>query len=145
MTAVPALRPFTTPSLTDATDTSEEVHVSDLSVADSGVKVTASVISSPLFMSAAALSKAIDSGISVTVTWHFASRPLCVVATTSQLPPPTAVTVPSSATVATATLEEDQLTVASVTSAGSTFAKSLTVSPFSKDKDCLLIIIPVAG
>ena len=146
MVAVPSLTAVTLPSFTVATASLEEVHVAALSVALSGLMVAVMVAVSPSFNSSEVWSRVIE----VTAT-NFA---LTFTSQTAVLPPAfavmvaepsfTAVTTPSF-TVATAVLEELQVTVLSVALLGLTVALMLDVSPSSRVRDVGFTEIDATG
>ena len=135
MVAVPALTAVTTPSLTVATVSSEEVHVTVLSVALSGVTVALRVVVSPTVSAAVVLSRVTFStattlAFTVTVQVAVCSPTVTVMVA---VPSPTNVTVPAF-TVATFSAEDFHVTasvhafvVSSAVMVGVSFALSPTV------------------
>ena len=118
--AFPALTAVTLPLSTLATDSSDEVQVTVLSVASSGFTVAVNCAVSPTANERTVLSRVTEPVGTVTVTAHSALLPqhLAVIVA---LPDLTAVTLPFS-TLATASSEEDQTTVLSVALSGFTVA-----------------------
>ena len=145
MRHIPAPTALTTPScVTVATDVSPESQVTVLSVAFSGSTVATSVTVLSTYIVISFLSReTLSTGI-LTVTSQFALLPPFA-AVMLQVPAPTAVTVPSCATVATASLSLDQVTVLSVTSIGRTVAVSFSVSWIQRFSLVLLSTTPDDG
>ena len=141
--AFPALTAVTLPSATLATDSSEDVQVTFLSVASSGFTVAVNVAVSPTANVRVALSRVTDPVGTVTVTAHSAvlSPHLAVMAT---FPALTAVTIPLS-TFATDSSEEVQDTFLSVASSGLTVAISCAVSPTANESDVLSRVTEPVG
>ena len=130
--ALPDLTAVTLPLTTLATDSSDEVQVTFLSVASSGFTVAVSCTVSPTVNESDVLSRVTDPVGTVTVTAHSAILPphLAVIVA---LPDLTAVTLPSS-TFATVSSDEVQLTFLSVALSGFTVAVSCAVSPIDNDR-----------
>ena len=138
MTAVPSLIPFTVPFLTVATAVLEEVQVTVLSVALSGLTVAVRVSSPFTFSVRLVLFRVTDVTATTaleTVTLHVAvlSPAFAVIVAVPALMP---FTFPS-LTVATAVSEEDQVTVLSVALSGLTVAVRVSSLPSAKDKEVL--------
>ena len=128
--AVPLPIAVTFPSSTVATDRSELVHVTDLSVALLGKTVAVSVSLSPIsnvkdvLLSDTEVTSMISGAGSLTVTEHDAVLPLLVVAVIVVVPLPIAVILPL-LTGATEEFVLDQVIVLSVASLGETIATSV--------------------
>ena len=139
--ALPDLTAVTLPSATLATDSSEEVHVTFLSVASSGFTVAVNVAVSPTVKERVVLSSVTDSTSTEIFTVHSAMQEpdLAVIIA---VPDFFAVTLPS-ATVATDTSDEPQVTDLSVALSGLTVAVIVSVSPTFIDKEVLSRVIDV--
>ena len=132
MVAEPTLIAVTTPSDIVATEASEVLQVTVLSVASSGFTVAVRVTVSPTFKEALVLSRVIEAtGVASTVIAQVASLSPAL-AVMVAVPSLMAVTTPSS-TVAMDTSEVLQVTVLSVASSGFTVALRVTVSPTFKE------------
>ena len=146
MVAVPTLIPFTLPSFTVATAVLEEVHVTVLSVALSGLTVAVRVASSPSFKDKEVLSRVMEvtaTELFETTTMHLAvlSPALAVMVAVPFL---TAFTLPS-VTVAMASLEEVHVTVLSVALSGLTVAVRVSSPPTVKDMEDLSRVMEVTS
>ena len=121
---------MTTPSVTVATVSSDDVHTTLLSVASSGVTVAVRVRVSPSVISAVVLSRVRpveEMNFALTVISHVAVlSPFAAVIVT--LPAFIAVTTPS-VTVATVSSDDVHTTLLSVASSGVTVAVRVRVSP----------------
>ena len=129
--AVPSPTAVILPFSTVATDGSDELHITDLSVAFAGITVAVSVALSPTVSESSVLFSVtpVTSTVgTLTVTVQVAVLPLEVVAIITAVPTPAAVTVPLTAT-ATAGLEDEYVMLLSVVLDGSTVATNATVSP----------------
>ena len=121
------------PSLTVATSSLLETHVTVLSEASSGMTVAVSVAVSPLVNASSVLSSVIVETCTKTLetfTLQVASLSPAF-AVTVAVPSPVAVITPS-LTVTTPSLLEVQVTVLSDASSGSTVATSSAVSPMNR-------------
>ena len=147
--ALPALSAVTTPLATVATVSSDDVHVTVLSVASSGVTVAVKVSVSPSVSSAVVLSRAIPvAGIT------FALTVISQVALTEEFdvdvtvivtfPALSAVTTPS-LTVAIVSSDDVHVTVLSVASSGVTVAVSVSVSPSVSSAVVLSRVMPATS
>ena len=133
MVALPALTAVTLPLSTLATDASDEVQATFLSVASSGFTVAVSCAVSPTANDRVVLSRVTDSVLTVTVTLHSATQvPDFAVIVAS--PDFLAVILPSD-TVATDTSDELQVTALSVALSGFTVAVNISVSPTCIDRE----------
>ena len=131
MVTVPSFNVVTTPSATVATVSSDDVHVTVLSVAVSGVTVAVNVTLSPAVTDAVALSNVtLSTGTTaaVTVTLQVALFPPAVAVMVAS-PSATAVTLPVSSTVATDSLSDDHATAVPL---GVTVEINVSVFPSSK-------------
>ena len=143
MVASPSAIAVITPSLTVATFSSLEDHVTVGSVASSGSTLAVRVAVLPLMTGNSVLSKAIEVTGVVTVILHLASfSPAFAVMMAS--PSATAVTTPSF-TVATFSLPENHVTVGSVASPGSTVAVRVFFSPVLMASSVLSKVTDVTG
>ena len=148
--AVPPPIAVILPFATVATDWSELVHVTDLSVALLGKMVAVSVSLSStsnvkeVLLSDTEVTSMISGAGSLTVTLHVAVLPLLVVAVIVAVPLLTAVTLPF-ATVATDWAELVHVTLLSVALLGKTVAVSVSLSPTSNVKEVLLRVIETAA
>ena len=146
MTAMPALTACTLPSATVATDAFEEVQVTVLSVAFSGMTVAMSVASSPATRLSVVLSRVMEvTGMifALTVMAHVADfSPAVAVMVT--LPAFSAFTLPS-VTVATVASDEVQVTVLSVALSGLTVAVRVASSPSVISNVVLFRVTEVTG
>ena len=127
---VPGLLAVTIPSATVATDTSEEPHVTVLSVALSGLTVAIIVSVSPTFIDKEVLSRVIDvtdTTLVETFTVQVEDLPPAL-AVIVVMPSLMAVTVPEF-TLATEAFDEAQITPSYSASFGRTVATRLKVSP----------------
>ena len=131
---------MTTPSLTVATEASEVVQVTVLSVASSGLTVAVRVTVSPAFREALVLSRVTEvTGVATTVTAQVAALSPALAVMVAE-PTFLAVTTPS-LTVATEASDVLQVTVLSVASSGLTVAVRVTVSPAFRDVSDMSILI----
>ena len=134
--AVPSPTAVILPFSTVATDGSDELHITDLSVVSSGTTVAVSTPVFPTTSDMVDLSNVTPAAMTtefLTVTVQVAAFPLEVVAITTAVPAFFAVTIPFS-TVATAVSELVHVTVLSVASAGITAAVNTSVSPTTNDR-----------
>ena len=146
ITASPSATAVTSPfALTVATDSSELLHVTLLSVASAGLTVAVSCTFSPTFSEEAVRFSSIDSTrVATTVILHSAlTAPLEAVITAS--PSATAVTSPVALTVATDSSELRHVTVLSVASTGLTVAVSCTFSPTFREASWWSTVISLTG
>ena len=144
--AVPALTAFTLPFVTVATEVFDEVQVTVLSVAFSGMTVAVRTASSPSVSSSSDLSNHIEvTGMTfaLTVTAHVAvlSPALAVMVAVPAL---RAFTLPS-VTVATVASDEVQVTVLSVALSGLTVAVRVVSSPSVRVNVVLSSVTEVTG
>ena len=123
------------PLSTLATDSSDDDHITVLSVASSGFTVAVKVKDSPMTRDKVVLSKVMDDTGTVTVTAHSAVLTPHF-AVTVALPDLTAVTLPLS-TFATDSSDDDHATVLSVASSGFTVAVNVALSPMANERDVL--------
>ena len=130
--ALPDLRAVTLPLSTLATDSSEDDHVTVLSVASSGFTVTVKVADSPTAKESVVLSRVMDSVSTETVTTHSAEQ-VPDLAVIVALPDFRAVILPFN-TEAMASSEDVQTTALSVASSGLMVAIRVSVSPTCIDK-----------
>ena len=137
--ALPDLTAVTLPLTTLATDSSDEVQVTFLSVASSGFTVAVNCSVSPTAKERVVLSRVTEPVGTVTVTAHSAilSPHLAVMVA---LPDLTAVTLPLE-TLATDSSDEAQATFLSVASSGLTVAVNCAVSPTTKEREVLSRVI----
>ena len=144
MVAVPTLIATTTPLVTVATEASEVLQVTVLSVASAGLTVAVKVTVSPAFNEAEFLSKETDeTGVASTVMAQVAvlSPALAVMVAEPTL---IAMTTPLF-TVATDASDVLQVTVLSVASLGLTVAVSVSDSPTFKVAEVLFNVTLVTG
>ena len=140
MVAEPTFLAVTTPSLTVATEASEVVQVTVLSVASSGLTVAVRVTVSPAFREALVLSRVTEvTWVATTVTAQVAVLSPALAVMVAE-PTFFAMTMPS-LTVATEASEVLQVTVLSVASSGLTVAVRVTVSPAFRDVSDMSILI----
>ena len=130
--ALPDLRAATLPLSTLATDSSEDDHVTVLSVASSGFTVAVSCAVSPTDNESVVLSRVIDSVFTETVTSHSAEQ-VPDLAVIVALPDLWAVILPFD-TEAMASSEDVQTTALSVALSGCMVAVRVSVSPTCIDK-----------
>ena len=141
--ALPAFTAVTLPLSTFATDSSEEVQVTFLSVASSGLTEAIKVAVSPTANEREALSRVTDSTSTETDTVHSAMQEPDF-AVIIAVPDFLAVTLPS-ATVATETSDDPHVTDLSVALSGLTVAVIVSVSPTFNDNDVLSRVIDVTA
>ena len=133
MVAEPTFLAVTTPSLTVATEASDVLQVTVLSVASSGLTVAERVTVSPAFREALVLSRVtLVTGVATTVTAQVAALSPALAVMVAE-PTFLAVTTPL-LTVATEASEVVQVTVLSVASSGLTVAERVTLSPAFKER-----------
>ncbi len=141
--ASPSFRAVTTPSSeTVATFSSDDVQVTLLSEASSGVTVAVNVVSVPFAMDISVGSIVMPVADIITLTMHSAEL-FPQVAVMIAFPFPMAVTIPSF-TVATLSSLDDQM-ILSVVSSGSMNAVNVSCVPFSRVISDLSRVIPDAG
>ena len=117
-------------SSTIATDSSDDIQTTDLSVVNSGSIVTLNSAVSLALSVISELSSTIDSAkVGSTITLQVADKfePSAVTAVIVASPTEIAVTKPFASTVATALFEDDQITDLSVVNSGSTVAVNSVV------------------
>ena len=131
--AVPAPTAVTVPFTTVATLASDVDQVNVLSVVSAGATVAVKVSLLPLINERLFLFRLTPDAITLTVTSQVAVLPFAVVTVIVTVPAPIAVTVPFS-TVATFALEDAQVKVLSVVSAGATVAVNNSLLPFMRDR-----------
>ena len=141
--AVPAPTAVTLPFATVTIFSLEEAQVRVLSVASSGTIVAVSVSLLPLRREREVLFNETPDTGTVTVISQVAVLPFEVVTVIVVVPDPTAVIVPL-LTVATDSLEEDQVKVLSVVSLGVIVAVKVELSPLTRESDVLSSVTPVA-
>ena len=150
MVALPTFFAVTTPLLTVATEASDVVQVTVLSMASSGLTVGVKVTVSPTFSDALVLFRLTEvTGVSKTVTKQLAVLSFTFTVIVA-LPTPTAVTttlVPSEATLNSATRALSDLhdTPSIVASSGLTVYVKVTVSPTFSDALVLFRLTEVTG
>ena len=148
--AVPGDFATTTPvDVTSATEVLSEDHVTDLSVASSGVTAAFRVRVSPSVIDRVALSRLTpetDIFLDTTVTRQVAViPPSCVLTEIFAMPGTFATTSPAEETVATVSLSDDQIIVLSVALPGDTVAARRILSPSVNSTDVWLNVTPVTA
>ena len=143
ITAIPSAFATTTPFSTVATLSSEDVHIMLLSVVSVGEKIAVKVSLLPLIRERLFLFRLTPDARTLTVTSQVAVLPFAVVTVMVAVPTPTAVTVPF-VTIATFVLEDAQVKVLSVVSAGATVAVKVSLPPLIKERLFLFRLTPDA-
>ena len=143
MVTVPAPIAVTVPFKTVATLSLDDVQVKVLSVVSSGAMVAVNVSLPPLIKERLFLFRLTPDARTLTVTSQVAVFPFAVVTVIVAVPAPIAVTFPF-ATVATLVLEDAQVKVLSVASAGATIAVKVSLPPLMRDSVVLFSVTPVA-
>ena len=146
MVALPTAMAVTLPlASTVATLSSDEVHVTVLSVVVAGITVAVKVsLSVALRLSVVVLSVIEDAAVAFTVTAQVAFT-LPQVAVIVALPTAIAVTVPLASTVATLSSDEVHVTVLSVVVAGITLAVKVSLSVAFRVIAVLFRVMDAAG
>ena len=141
--ALPDLMAVTLPLSTFVTDSSDDDHVTVLSVASSGLTVAIKVAVSPTAKESVVLSRVIDSVFTEIVTTQSAEQ-VPDLAVIVALPDFRAVIFPFD-TETTASSEEVQTIVLSVASSGLMVAVRVSVSPTCIDKEVLSSVMDVTA
>ena len=141
--ALPDLTAVTLPLSTLATDSSDDDHVTVLSVASSGFTVAVRIADSPTARESVVLSRMIDSVFTEIVTTQSAEQ-VPDLAVIVALPDFRAVIFPFD-TETTASSEEVQTIVLSVASSGLMVAVRVSVSPTCIDKEVLSSVMDVTA